>query len=133
MRVMIDTNIIISAILFPNGKASAAFLKAVASPYIPLISDCVVDELIQKFEEKFPDNKEDLELFIVKILPVFEYIKTPEKEIKEENKIRDKNDRMILRAAIVGKSDLFLTGDKDFLDSSVEEVKIISAADFLAM
>jgi putative PIN family toxin of toxin-antitoxin system len=133
MRVMIDTNIIISAILFPNGKASAAFLKAVAPPYIPLISDCVVDELIQKFEEKFPDNKEDLELFIVKILPVFEFIKTPEKEIKEENKIRDKNDRMILRAAIAGKSDLFLTGDKDFLDSSVEEVKIISAADFLAM
>ncbi len=31
MRVMIDTNIFISAILFPNGKASEALVKALLS------------------------------------------------------------------------------------------------------
>lgn len=33
MKVMIDTNIIISAALFPNGKAAQAFYKALHPPY----------------------------------------------------------------------------------------------------
>lgn len=59
MRVMIDTNVFISAILFPNGKASDALRKALAPPYIPLTCDYVVDELHCKFREKFPDKITD--------------------------------------------------------------------------
>ena len=33
MRIMIDTNIIISAALFPNGRAAQAFFKALNPPY----------------------------------------------------------------------------------------------------
>ncbi len=33
MKVMIDTNIIISAALSPNGNAAKAFMKAVLPPY----------------------------------------------------------------------------------------------------
>lgn len=32
MRVMIDTNIFISAVLFPKGRAAAALLKALTMP-----------------------------------------------------------------------------------------------------
>ena len=35
MKVMIDTNIVISAVLFPNGKAAQAFYKALLPPYEP--------------------------------------------------------------------------------------------------
>ena len=35
-RVMIDTNIFISAVLFPKGKAAAALLKTLAPPYQPV-------------------------------------------------------------------------------------------------
>lgn len=45
MRVMIDTNIFISAVLFPNGKASAALKKALVSPYQPVTCDYVINEL----------------------------------------------------------------------------------------
>ena len=40
-------------------------------------------------------------------------------------------DRPILRAALNAHADLFLTGDKDFLESSVVDPRIISVADFL--
>ena len=43
MRVMIDTNIFISAILFPNGKASIALFKALMPPYHPVTCDYVID------------------------------------------------------------------------------------------
>lgn len=50
-----------------------------------------------------------------------------------EEKIRDVNDRPILRAAIHAKADILLTGDKDFLESGLYNPKIMTAADFLAM
>ena len=38
-----------------------------------------------------------------------------------KKQIRDINDRPILRAAIEAKTDILLTGDKDFLDSGVKK------------
>ena len=56
MKIMIDTNIVISAVLFPNGKAAKAFYKALLPPYEPLLCDYVIDELHRKFREKVPDG-----------------------------------------------------------------------------
>ena len=39
MRIMLDTNIIISVALFPNGRAAQAFFKALQPPYQPLDSE----------------------------------------------------------------------------------------------
>ena len=78
MRVMIDTNIFISAALFPGGKASAALMKALVSPYQPVTCDYVIDELHRKFQEKFPDRLEDLNAFLNASLPVISVVKTPD-------------------------------------------------------
>lgn len=45
MKVLIDTNIIISAILFPKGIAEKAFVKSLVSPFEPIISDYIINEL----------------------------------------------------------------------------------------
>ncbi len=47
--------------------------------------------------------------------------------------IRDDKDRPILRAALDAGADYLITGDKDFLESAVNNPKIISVADFLEM
>ncbi len=39
MRIMLDTNILISAALFPNGRAAKAFFKALLPPYEPMVCD----------------------------------------------------------------------------------------------
>ena len=57
MRIMVDTTILISAVLFPRGKVAKALRKALVSPYQPLISDYVLDEFKRKFSEKFQDKK----------------------------------------------------------------------------
>lgn len=49
----------------------------------------------------------------------------------DEVEIRDINDRPILRAAHKAGVDIFVTGDKDFLESTVTCPKIITAACFL--
>ena len=52
MKIMIDTNIFISAALFPAGKAAKALFKALNKPYEPVVCDYVIDELHSKFKEK---------------------------------------------------------------------------------
>ncbi len=133
MRVMIDTNIIISAALFPNGKVAMALYKALTPPFQPLICDYVLDELHRKFSEKFPDKVTELEAFLYNALSCIRVVSTPEEEILVESKIRDPKDRPILRAALDAHADYFLTGDKDFLESSVSDPRIINVNDFLKL
>ena len=130
---MIDTNIIISAALFPNGRAAMAFYKALTPPFQPIICDYVLDELHRKFSEKFPNRVTELESFLYNALSCVRVVSTPEEEYISERKIRDPKDRPILRAALNAHADYFLTGDKDFLESSVKDPRIINVSDFLEL
>ena len=100
-------------------------------PYQPIVCEYVVDELHRKFREKFPDRLTELEAFLYNALTIIELVPTPETESSIETRIRDPKDRPILRAALDAHADLFLTGDKDFLESSITDPRIISVADFL--
>lgn len=131
MKIMIDTNVIISAALFPNGKAAKAFFKAMMPPYKPIVCDYIVDELHRKFQEKFPEKQTELEAFLFQALSFIEIVKTPEDAVDAESKVRDIKDRPILRAALDAHADLFLTGDKDFLESSITDPRITGVAEFL--
>ena len=131
MKIMIDTNVIISAALFPNGKAAKAFFKAMMPPYEPIVCDYIVDELHRKFQEKFPEKQTELEAFLFQALSFIEVVNTPEDAVEAESKVRDVKDRPILRAALDAHADLFLTGDKDFLESSITDPRITGAAEFL--
>lgn len=133
MRIMIDTNVIISAALFPNGRAAKAFYKAILPPYEPMICDYIVEELRKKFIEKFPDKQSEMEEFLHNALNFIELVNTPDKAEESEELIRDPKDRPILRAALNEHAELFLTGDKDFLESSVSDPRIVSVATFLDM
>lgn len=133
MRIMIDTNIFISAALFPKGRAAEALLKAMTAPYQTVVCDYVIDELYRKFQEKFPLRTVELEAFLHAALSSFEVVPTPNDTVQAEAMIRDPKDRPILRAALNAGAELFLTGDKDFLESSVEDPRIISVPEFLEM
>ena len=70
-------------------------------------------------------------MFLNAALRVIDVVRTPEVIVKAEELVRDKKDRPILRAALDAGADLFLTGDKDFLESSVKDPRIISVSQFL--
>ncbi len=98
-----------------------------------LTCDYVVNELHRKFREKFPHRMTELDAFLYSALTAIQVVAVPEEIYEAENKIRDPKDRPILRAALSSNADLFLTGDKDFLESSVEDPRIISVAAFLEL
>lgn len=133
MRVLIDTNILISAALNRSSTPYYAFIKAVSHPNHGLVCEQNIDEMRRIFNRKFPQKITALETFLSLALLTLEVVPTPiEKHVSEE-KIRDANDRPILRAAINAKADILLTGDKDFLDSGIQNPQIMTAAEFIGM
>lgn len=133
MRVLIDTNILISAALNSKGTPYQAFLKAVTYPNKGIVCDQNIEELRRIFNRKFPQKISLLEHFLSIALLAMEIVPTPNEEAGEEKYIRDAADRPILRAALNAKADVLLTGDKDFLESGITNPKIMTAAEFIAM
>ena len=133
MRILIDTNILISAALNSHGTPYKAYLKAVTYPNKGIICDQNIEELWRIFNRKFPTKISMLEKFLAYSLSVIEVATTPEMEEDAEKLIRDVKDRPILRAALNAKADVLRTGDKDFLESGVTDPKIMTAAEFLEM
>ena len=85
------------------------------------------------FNKKFPKRLAALNKFLSTALLTLELVPIPTDESISESQVRDADDRPILRAAIEAKTDVLLTGDKDFLESGLETPKILSPAEFINM
>ena len=125
MRVLIDTNILFSALLFPGSKPAKA-LYHVAENHEIVLCDQNIQEFREILTRKAPRFLPDAEVFIAE-LP-FELIPAV---AHEEKLIRDTKDQPILNAAILSDVDLILTGDKDFLSLNMGRPKCLTASDYL--
>ena len=133
MRVLIDTNVLISAALRAGGTPWQAYQKAASYPNHGMICEQNVDELKRIFNKKFPHRLASLNKFLSVALLSLELVPVSDTELIEEAQIRDVKDKPILRAAIESKADILLTGDKDFLESSVDHPAIMTPAEFLRL
>lgn len=132
MRVLIDTNVLISAALSANEVPYQAYVKAVTYPNHGLICEQNVDEMKRIFNKKFPNRLAALDRFLSVALLTMELVPIPTDEDIAELQIRDVKDRPILRAAMKAGADVLLTGDKDFLESGLEKPVIMTPAEFVA-
>lgn len=132
MRVLVDTNVLISAALSSKGVPFQAYVKAVSTPNHGLICEQNVDEMKRIFQKKFPAKLPALDEFLSTALLTMELVPIPTDEAETENQIRDVKDRPILRAAIHANADVLLTGDKDFLESGITHPAIMTPAEFLS-
>lgn len=133
MRVLIDSNILISAAYSKGSIPYQAFKKAVEPPCQGLICEQSIEEIRRVYNRKFPNKIHVFEQFVATALSVVEVIPVPTVRHPNEDEIRDIDDRPILRAAIKAGADILLTGDNDFLESGVKNPKIMKAVEFVQM
>ncbi len=128
-KVVFDTNIYISAIIFGGNPRQC--LELARSGDIQLISSkAILLELAEKLRDKFNWPEEDIADVIFGI-SVFAKIINPNKTIKLIK--TDPPDNRILEAGLEIKADYIVSGDKKHLLSleKFESIPIISAKQFL--
>lgn len=128
MRIMLDTNILISALLFPNKRMNAMF-ENIFTQHKLVLSSFVVDELHLVAQRKFPDRIDAVDRFLSHIS--FELVYTPKNPEPGLFSIRDMNDYPVLYTAIVEDVDVLVTGDKDFTDVDVDRPEILTPNEYI--
>lgn len=125
---MLDTNVLISALIFPNPRMNA-MMEVIFSQHDLLLSTYIIGELNFVVGEKFPTKKSSIKLFLEKMN--FELVETPEKVDPSLLNIRDEMDAPVLFSAIQAKADLLITGDKDFANIKYPNLMIITPTQFM--
>jgi len=127
---MLDTNVLISALVFRGEHLTRVIEKVVEQDTLVLCS-YVIDEINTVVERKFPKHKSTMDKFLSRLS--FELVYSP-KEIEGEKlfEIRDDNDYIILHTAIIEDIDILITGDKDFAAVDIERPEILSPSEYLA-
>jgi putative PIN family toxin of toxin-antitoxin system len=127
MRILTDTNVIISAILFPNSVVARVWAYVIKHHHV-IICKYTIDELKTVFRRKFPDKTAALQHFLTHLACE---ITDAEQANVNIPPIRDKADLPVLLAAIVADADILLTGNKDFTDFPFNRPAIMTPGAFI--
>ena len=128
MRIMLDTNVLISSIIFKS-KIMNDLIAAILKDHRLVLSSFVIEELKGVVQRKFEGRSADLDHFLT-VLP-FEYVYTPDEMDENLFEIRDEMDYPVLYSAIVEDVDILITGDKDFADIDIEKPEILTPNEFV--
>ena len=91
IRILIDTNILISSALFPQSVPAQAYIKATTPPHYAVVCDYSMDELRRVYNRKFLHRIQDFERFVSLLALSVEIVATPPEveQTNDENMIRD--------------------------------------------
>lgn len=114
IRVVIDTNLLVSALVFGGNMARLRFAWQ-GDRFIPLASKATVTELMRVLAyPKFKLTRTDQEDLLADYLPFCETVLMPE-QLPVIPQCRDPFDEPFLILALVGCADYLVTGDLDLL------------------
>jgi putative PIN family toxin of toxin-antitoxin system len=114
-RVVIDTNLVLSALVFAQGRLSPLRSAWQGALCQPLVSSITAAELIRVLAyPKFRLSAEDQQELLADYLPYCATVRIPAK-LPATPACRDKFDLPFLQLAIAGKADYLVSGDRDLL------------------
>jgi uncharacterized protein len=128
MRVVFDTNIFVSALVFPGGRADAALQRILDGEDVLLISSAIITEVLAVLAGKFGRDPEELSRVAVLLSEGAEMVK-PHKRLTV---LADEPDNRILECALAGSAEGVVTGDKAMLRlKSYQGIPLMSLDSYL--
>ena len=122
---MADTNILFSALLFPDSRPAKALFYIIEQHEL-ILCDYIISELREVVSRKRPDLLADIDVLLAELS--FELIPAPHQPSKL---ISDPKDHPILNAAIIAGVDIIISGDKHFLGLKMDHPKTMQVSEFL--
>jgi putative PIN family toxin of toxin-antitoxin system len=130
VKVVFDTNILVSALVFPGGRGEEALRRIVEERDQLLISKPIVDELLRVLGSKFARDTEELAHVAVFLSELAVTVK-PRRRLRV---VKDEPDNRILECAMTGRAEAIITGDRALLAlREYAGVQIIGLREYLGM
>jgi putative PIN family toxin of toxin-antitoxin system len=131
-RVVVDTNVVLSALVFGGGRLETLRFAWQAGRYVPLACSHTASELIRVLAyPKFKLSAADQQELLADYLPYCTTVNLPDK-LPSSIQCRDANDLPFLHLALAGKADFLVSGDVDLLSLAGTFVcQIVTAEAFI--
>ena len=130
LRVVLDTNVLVSAILKQGGNEWAVLQKVNEGEIISLTSEDILHEFARVMSKpKFENSKEEVDEWLLFLLGVSLLVAPTERltVIKD-----DPSDNKILECAVSGNADYIISGDRHLLAlREYRGIKILNSSDSL--
>lgn len=129
MRVVLDTNVFVSALVFPGGNASVALDRVLDGRDALVLSKPIIDETIGILARKFGRHAEELARTALFLTDIAELI-APDVELAV---FTDEPDNRVLECAVAGGASAIVTGDKAMIAPGEHEgIEIVSLAEHVS-
>jgi putative PIN family toxin of toxin-antitoxin system len=130
VRVVLDTNVLISAFIFPGGAPEAVYRLAIEGRVRLVVSRPLLAELGRVLAEKFgwaPGRAEDA---VAQVLRIGDLVR-PKERVRVV--VADPSDDHVLDAAAAGGVDAIVSGDRHLLRLRAwRGIKVLDPSRFLA-
>ena len=129
MRAVLDTNVLISAFVFPGGAPEAVYRLGLEGQIELVTSRALLVEFGRVLGEKFDWDNARVEEAVAQVMR----ISTLVEEVEPVNEIvADPSDDRVLEAAVGGAADVIVSGDRHLLGLwSWRDIAILRPAEFL--
>ncbi|MGP1679750.1 MAG: putative toxin-antitoxin system toxin component, PIN family [Burkholderiales bacterium] len=127
-RVVFDTNVLVSALVFPGGRGEAALRRIIDETDQLVLSRPIVDELLDVLARKFARDAEEL-AHVAVFVTELAVIVAPKRRLRV---VQDDPDNRILECAVAGRAEVIVSGDKALLALKVyEKTRILTLREYL--
>jgi putative PIN family toxin of toxin-antitoxin system len=133
IRAVLDTNVLVSALLFENGRLSWLRTSWQSSQVIPLLAQPTAFELLRVLAyPKFKLQPQERDLLLGDLLPWCETWRAP--LTASSTTVRDGHDQVFLDLSLTAQADALVSGDGDLLalKKQVQPLRIFTPAEFQA-
>ncbi len=115
LRVVLDTNVVLSALVFGGGQAGQLRRAWQSGDFVPLVSAVTVQELVRVLAyPKFDLARADQDELLADYLPYAQTVRMPQL-LPPVPECRDPLDLPFLQLAVTCRAQRLVSGDKDLL------------------
>jgi putative PIN family toxin of toxin-antitoxin system len=130
LRLVIDTNILVSAALKPHGLQRTVFLVAIAKPARMYITEAILAEYRDVLARPEFKIRKGLRQQLLQLIKNHARLVTP---VRALHLARDPDDNKFLECADAARADYLVTGNQRHFPKFWKQTKVITSSDFIGI
>jgi putative PIN family toxin of toxin-antitoxin system len=130
LRLVIDTNVIVSAALKPQGLQRVVLILAVTKPARLYVSQPILDEYSELLARSMLYIRKGIRAQILQMIRNRSFLVSPQRQLEIAS---DPDDNFFLECAEAARADYLITGNLKHFPRCWRSTKVISSHEFIAI
>ena len=130
LRLVIDTNVLVSAAIKPAGLQRTVFLIAISKPARLYVSHPILEEYSEVLARPEPRIRKGLRLQLLKLIKNHGHTVVPTRQLEATS---DPADNIFLECADAARADYLVTGNQKHFPRFWKKTKVVTPREFVSL